>query len=231
MKQLKILALGLLVSTAFISCDILSIHPLANRDELIFDEAIVGNWFEDIDDLTKEGMQTHAEHFDNKDSAYSILSQPAKYVFEKHNLGSYSYYDIYKTTREIRDGEIIEVTSAYELKLTEIDGVKWASIRIGDNSDFSNSRRIGAHTFLVRANGFAKVNINENSIELRFLSYEWFKAVISKNRMKIDYELVGSDASPQIVLTANTEQLRNLMARIDDVDEAFEDEAVILNRK
>ncbi|MFY0675341.1 MAG: hypothetical protein JXQ87_18235 [Bacteroidia bacterium] len=230
MNRLKVFALFLLTITVFVGCDILSLHPLADGQDIIDKDEILGLWYEDIAEDRLENAKTISLAYDNPDSIYKLLIQPAKYEFVVRNSGDYTTYGLIKTAHDVIDGHVKNTTCDYELELTRINDKIWGSFRIGDGDEVRSSQVLGMHTFLVKANGFARVNISDKEFEIRFISYDWFKDMLNKNRMRIDHEKLGSGDSQQIVLTANTDQLRKLMSRIDSIDEAFEEETVVLTR-
>ncbi len=230
MKQLRVLVLTILASLVLVGCDILSLHPLAKGDDIITNNKILGVWHEEFPEDRKGNARKISETYENSDSIYKLLTKPAKYEFVVRNTGDFTTYGIIKTAHDVFNGEVINSTYDYELELTRIDGKTWGSFRIGDGEEVKSSQIIGMHTFLIKANGFARIEISDEKLTIKFIEYNWFKDVLQKNRMKIDHEIIGSGDSPQIVLTANTDQLRKLMSRIDEVDEAFEEDAVILNR-
>jgi len=226
MKTLKHAFALLVVIMAVSSCDVLSLHPIGTPDELIMDESLFGDWYEDNSQDMLDDMRGATENFTNPDSAFLKLSQKPRYSFRQID----HRYEILKECPELLDDDIKMGTYTYEMHLTKIDGEYWASFSPGDDNRSMRSGNIAMHTFGIKGHGMAKLKISNDEIEINFLNYNWFKDMLEKNRMRIDHQLVGGGSSPQIVLTANTAQLRAMMKRITNEPKAFEEEALIIHR-
>lgn len=208
------------------SCDILSLHPLAESDDIIMDEDLLGTWNEELLPDMIEEAKKRALKSSNADSLFTIITEPPTYVFTSHH----PIYGIEKTSIDEIDGVWRKTEFNFQMRLTKIGDHFWACFTQGENNRETRSAYIGMHDFKVRANGIAKIDFEGGKMEMRFLKYKWFKNTITKNRMRIDHELVGSSDNPQIILTANTEQLRSLMRKLHEVEDAFED-PIILNKE
>ena len=206
-------------------CDILSLHPLAEGDDIVMDESLLGNWTEELLPDMIEEAKKHAAKSSNPDSLLKVITEPSSYVFTSHH----PIYGIEKTSIDEFDEVWKKSTFYFQMRLTKIGDHFWACFTEGKNNRETRSSYIGMHDFKVRANGIAKIELEDGKMQMRFLKYKWFKNTITKNRMRIDHELVGSSDNPQIILTADTDQLRALMKKVHDVDDAFED-AITLHK-
>lgn len=246
MKRLPA-ALTLLACFALLhSCEILALHPLAEGEDVIVNEKHFGKWeevlypgmVEDVIKMYGDSAVNTLEDLQNLSRTQSIakmgkdslsshiekLSIPPLYEFEERR----GHYGITKTSYEEMNGAWGFTTARFEMVLTQIDGNYWASFTQDADNLPPRSSTLAMRSFLIQGNGMARITFEGNEMHIRFLKYDWFREVLKKNRLRIEHELVGQGDNTTIILTANTRQLRALMAKVANEPEAFEDEYLTL---
>lgn len=208
------------------SCDILALHPLAEGDDVLFDKAHLGIWKEQTDPEEFASFEKEALNQGITPEQIAHLKTAPTYEFIENG----GHYSLIKTSYE-NVNDVWAFTSArFEMVLTQIDGNYWASFTQDADQLPPRSSTIALRSFLIQGNGMARVDFDGADMNIRFLKYNWFKTALKKNRMRIDYELVGTGDNPAIILTATTPQLRGLMAKIADEEDAFEEEYITLTK-
>jgi hypothetical protein len=77
---------------------------------------------------------------------------------------------------------------------------------------------------LVPMHSFAKVNVNEDGIDMWFIDMEWAEENLENHRIRIDHETrKKNDDTEFILLTASTKELQKFVAKYARFGEAFDD--------
>ncbi len=123
------------------------------------------------------------------------------------------------TVKEEEGGE--EASGVFEAHLVRLGGFWFLDFypeppQVGD--DFYKFHLMRAHTF-------ARISIENDAVRLRFLRSEWLKKRMEDKSVEIDHQEVDDD----ILLTASTTELQNLLFRYASDDKAF-GEALELHR-
>jgi hypothetical protein len=168
-----------------------SIHPLYTEKDLVLDDRLVGKWWEgkDADD------RWNFTKLPDKEKGYLLeLTQKdgKQFVFEAHlvKLGEEYYLDF------------LPHSSSQELSSQ--------SVKSYFPEDFYTIHFIPAHTF-------AKVLINNNSVEIRLFDSEWIDKLIREGKIRIKHESVGELQ----ILTASTAELQKFILKYGQDESAF----------
>jgi hypothetical protein len=180
---------------------VMSLHPLYNENDVIFDEKLLGTWVGDSNEtmeftLSEKGEKTYQLIFASidKDS-----KRPIKGMFDVRlvKIENKLFLDVFP--KESPCG-----------KLEKPNEVKW----------FYNA------FLLVPMHSFVKVDSIEPQLKLRFTDDESMKKFLEKDPNAIKHEMTDGKA----VLTADAKTLQKFVLKYADSNDVFSEESV-LSRK
>ena len=193
-----------MLALAIGSCvPVLSLHPLYNEADTIFEPKLVGSWVDDGNGITMDFSRPEGEgkryHF-----AYSqmneYLKRPMKGVFIARlvKLGNRLFLDFFP--EEFPNGDI-----------EEPNNYKW----------YANA------FFLVPGHTFAVVDSIEPQLKIRITNSDEMEDFLKKEPNAIRYENV----SGHIILTTNTAELQNFVVKYADNRDVFCSELTLKRRR
>lgn len=181
---------------------VLSLHPLYNEPDTIYDQKLIGNWVDEANGITMffsrpegEGKKYHLAYTQiNEDT-----KKPMKGIFVARmvKLGDKLFLDVFP--EELPNGQI-----------DDPNNYKW----------YVNA------FFLVPGHTFAAVDTIEPQLKLRITNIDKMKEFLEKNPAAVKHENV----SDTVVLTANTAELQKFVVKYADNKEVFGKE-MTLKRK
>ena len=209
MQKVKILAIvivGLLVS----GCYTLSINPLYNKDNVVFEESQVGIWG------NPENSEETWIFKKSDDNAYRLVVKD-KGVTQSFQIKKEGVAGTFKKTG---DGSfILNVTEdpvedgIFEVHLLRLDGQLFMDIypeKPKSVNDIYSSHIIQAHSFF-------KLILDGDKLSLASLNNDWLKKNLKAEKINIKH--VNRDG--MIILTASTKELQKFVVKY--ADKAFED--------
>jgi len=182
-------------------CFIKALHPFYHRDDLIFDDAFLGSWYDQDSDRWEIIQHKGSKGFMKGDTLYqSYLVKLTEgefqdeFIVHMFNLNTDTYLDFYP--------------------LLENNNSPWhAEDR---NSDLFNYHILPTHTLA----GFYKKN--DSLIYVKWFNEEWLKMLFEQRRIKISHEIIERDKNDKTyVLTANTDELRKFVLKYGNDPKAF----------
>ena len=200
MKTKMILSIAVLAILAG-SC-IPSLYPLCNKDDIIFDDRIVGVWDGGIENLgiwTIEKLEHHPG-FNLWDPNWTEVDEDT----DPDNI-------VYKLTVRQRV-EADTVKAEFVLQLLELGDYMYVNFHPQDY-DLD-------HGFLawhmIEANTFMRINIKEDKFEIRAFDPGFLEDLIKENKIRIDHISYGG-----ILLTAPTKDLQKFVLKYSDEEGAL----------
>jgi hypothetical protein len=193
-KVLFYLLLGILGSCV----PVMSLHPLYNENDVIFDEKLLGLWVSD----SNESMEfTRAE---KEEKTYQLILTS----IDKNSK---------REVRGIFDVRLVKIENKLFLdvfpnqfpcgKLEEPNEVKW----------FYNA------FFLAPMHSFVKVDSIEPQLKLRLTDNDTIKKFLVKDPNAIKHEMVEDNP----VLTADTKTLQKFVLKYADSNDVFSEELIL----
>ena len=207
---LSIIAIPVLLG----SCLVNSLHPFYNKEDVYFDENILGTW------LDQDSAKWYIEKMY---VSYGEGSQKKEY---KTNGYTVRYNPRYKMNKN-REEPYTEIFTDFDVFLFKINNQLYADFTptmfptfetMGNN--FSKLHNIRTHTL-------AKVIKNDNSFELIWFNGLWLAELIDNNRIKISHEFIPFSEpysqyyKGQYVLTAKTSELQSFIKKYGNDPNAF----------
>jgi hypothetical protein len=192
--RLSIIVAGIMM--IFLAGCIASIHPLYTSKDVVFEESLVGEWFE--------------------------KNNSNRWVFESSGDSAYilTYYE-----NGVFGGDSISTLSKFETILLKLKNQYFLDLYPGDNDHIPLSSLLSTTLFPVHT--FAKLTFTDGEFVVSFFSNEWLQQSISENKLKIAHERANS----QIILTASTTDLQEMVIKNADNTEAFIEPKTLVRSK
>lgn len=194
----KNLLLVLAVALFFSRCVIWSFYPLYSEKDLFENEILTGNWSGDDGNLNWS-----FEH--PKKNSQSVETDKTKYVLSYTDCDSaYTTYDVH----------ILKLEGNYFLDfyLTEIT--------TPDGKVANENKNIAFWTFhIFPVHTFAKLTIENDTLQIDWFDGEWLKDQIKEKKIKIKHEMNDDN----LLLTAKTADLQKLVVKYANTEAAFKD--------
>ena len=203
MKSKSILSI-LTISVLLSSCLVNSLHPFYEEEDIYYDESLLGKW-------------------EANDSTVWTVRQIYLAVGEGEEKKEY-YKNGYVIGYTDENGNPI----AFDVYLFKINNQTYADFypSLYPTRDFENIPDLyGMHS--IRTHVLAKVELNDDQIELTWFNGEWLAELIENNRIKISHEFisfpdpVSQRFKGQYVLTASTSELKKFIKLYGDDENAF----------
>ena len=193
MNKLIVIALASLIFL-FSSCLIPSIHPLYTADVLVQKPEIEGTWI----NAEEQGQEWHFA----EDGDHYYLTQGEGHIafFETHLLQ-------------------LENNLFLDLKPVDIDQT-WD--RTMFDYQFEGDKKEGELnelliSLLLPIHTFAKVDILEDEIQIRFFDPEWLEELFKKRKIRINHEKIED----MYLITASSKELQKFISKYADLEEAY----------
>ena len=204
MKAIKKLLIPASIFLSFIyGCTVLSFYPLYTEDVLIRNDKIIGKWeqIEDQDDtlVWEIVFRSQKEKEPNAHSDNDSKEEPNEFA--------YSLFLYYPDKPEIK--------SEFQLHLVELDGISYIDFfpeQWQSADPFLDFHLIGVHTY-------AKVDIENDSIVVKWFDSDWFENRLKENKIRIKHEA----NSANILLTAKPKELQKFVSKYATDKAAFDD--------
>jgi len=204
MKKIQIVSFIFLL-LFFSGCLVRSIHPFFTDEDIVFDEAILGQWY-DEDSLSWQisryehigGFLDNSAESDDSYRLEFIDDEGRKNIFNAHlfRLGDSLYFDF--------------------CPLFE-DGL--------EDSFYSYH--------LVPSHSLARLSfLSDKKMIIKWFHEEWLRELLSEDRVKIKHEVFSRNPLLQTesyLLTASTEDLQKFILKYADHPEAFDADGKPLN--
>lgn len=141
----------------------------------------------------------------------------AEWIFTREDKGTYQLEIIQNHSSGTMEVHAVKLGGEYFLDFS-VNGLD-----SDDIPDFIEWHLVPMHSF-------AKVNVNNDRLELNFIDMEWAEQNLENHRIRIDYETRRNNNDTEfILLTASTVDLQKFVTKYAQYDEAF-DEPDILRR-
>ena len=186
------------VALFFSGCVVFSFYPLYTEKDLFSNTLLLGKW------LDEEGSEWNFKY------AYKGKKVP-------ENVDSTSYI----LTQKYKDEELQD-SSKFSVHV----------IRLGANyfldfymEDYMNDDLLLKNFHIIPVHTFAKLTVEENSLEIHWFDQAWLEELLKKNRIRIHHENNGDF----ILLTAKPAELQKFVLKYADDEQAFKNglEAVL----
>ncbi len=194
MRRLAALGCALLALIICLGCWVNSLHSIYNQGDLMYDKALVGTWEK------AEGSQ---ERWKLEISQGPVMDGPT--------------YDMVFSSEKCKD----------DTKPCEPEGkpLHWQGrlARIGDNLFLEVTTREDSpdELHLVAAHSFYKINLQPSVFRATFMDDEWLRNRLTDKKISIAHYATGGGLAGDIVLTAETEDVRKLLLQYGSDSEAF----------
>ena len=174
---------------------VMSLHPLYNEKDVVFDEKLLGLWVGDSNEITMEFTLPEKE-----EKTYQLIyaihdkdpNEDAKGLFAAHLV-------------KIENKLFLDVISPSPYgKLDEKNKPEWF---------LSSILFLPVHTFI-------RVDSIEPQLKLRLTDNDSIKKLLEKDPNAIKHEMIDGDA----VLTADTKTLQKFVLKYADSEEVFSNE-------
>jgi len=186
------------IALFFSGCVVYSFYPLYTEKDLFPNDLLTGEW------VDEDGAECTFKHpyIGNKDLGI---------------IDSTSYVMMLKED----DHE-----SEFTVHLIELGGHYFLDFYL---EDFGEDDEFYLSTFhIIPVHTFAKVNIDENELHIKWFNQEWMGELIKQNKIRIHHE----ENDDFILLTAQPKELQKFVTKYVNSEEAFEDGLeLILKRK
>jgi hypothetical protein len=198
----KALSLALIIAI----CCIPSLHPLYTKKDLILNNTIEGTWIS------------------NESEKDQSIWEIEKYDGCGHCPGP---QELYPTNI---DGKLYSLTN---IQFSDTVVFELYILKLGDyfyfdlypHDDYESDNELGnMHLFPVHT--FAKVDIKNNTINIKQFDLEFLEELIRQNKIKISHEKSGRN----IILTAPTEELQKFVIKYADDENAFNDPIILIRK-
>jgi hypothetical protein len=198
MKTRKLFFIGF-VALFFSGCVVYSFYPLYTEKDLFPNTLLLGEW------LDEDGTEWKFEY------AYKGKKVP-------ENMDSTSYI----LTQKYKDEELQDSSkfSVHVIKLGESYFLDFYM------EDYMNDDLLLKNFHIIPVHTFAKLTVEENSLEIHWFDQAWLEDLLKKNRIRIHHENNGDF----ILLTAKPAELQKFVLKYADDEAAFKDglEAVLI---
>jgi hypothetical protein len=192
----------LMITLFFSGCVVYSFYPLYEEDDLFENDLLTGEW---IDDEESEWSFTHPV----------VGKKGNKIPNKKSYLLNLKTKDDGKVRESVFNVHVIKIADQYFLDFYLEDYVN------DDEIELSSFHIIPVHTF-------AKLTIQEDTLQINWFDQEWLKELIEENKIRIHHENNGDF----ILLTAKPKELQKFVSKYVNSEEAFKDglEAVLIQK-
>jgi hypothetical protein len=193
MKALKMVVL-LAALLAGLSC-VQSLHPLFEDEDLVFEPGLVGAW-------RGEDSESTWIFEKEKSNEYELTVEQAE--FENDSAAG--------TMPDKVPGE----TARFQARLGKLGGRLFLDLfpeskgnpRV--RNDLFNLMQLPVHTFW-------RLTLEKDSLRLDVMSIDWLERMLKEGKVSI----AAVETEDRLVLTATTEELKKLVARYSEDDDAF----------
>ncbi len=193
------------------SCAVISFYPLYTEDVLKRDDRIIGKW----STIEEQGM-----HPSDVDTLIWEISFSDKKWVKKHNApydrGSHQVDNRYAYSLFVYYKSSPEDKVEFQLHLVDLEGKTYIDF-YPEEWNVDNTilafHLMGVHTF-------AKVDINDEYINIDWFDSDWFEQKMKENKIRIKHE----KNSGNILLTAQPKDLQKFVIKYSDDENAFDDD-------
>jgi hypothetical protein len=205
MKTKKKIVCALFTLLVVVSSCIPSLHPLYTKKDLVLNNTIEGTWISNESD--KDQSIWEIEKYDCGECNGPQELYPKNIDGKLYSLTNIQFND----------------TVVFELYILKLGDYFYFDFYPHDDYESDNELE-NMHLFPVHT--FAKVDIENNTINIKQFDLEFLEELIRQNKIKISHEKSGRN----IILTAPTEELQKFVEKYADDENAFND-PIILKRK
>ncbi len=196
MKSLSKISVYLLVLILLNGCIIISFYPIYFTSDLFENDLLTGKWYESDDDFTWNFIHPTRKQ---KDSTFIDT--------KGYELKLYNEND--STDGSVLDVNILNIDGNYYLDFF----IKEYGPGIVERDQF-----IIADLHMLPVHSFARIEFNEDSVNIRWFSYDWLEENLKEKKVKIRHENNGN----HILLTASTAKLQKFARKYGNVEDAYD---------
>jgi len=191
---------------------VLSLHPLYNEKDVVFDEKLLGSW---VEDPNSPETTCEFKRADTNDNAYRLI-----FSDKEGRKGLFVAYLV-----KLKDKLFLDVCSAtWEQQLEQQDP---------NNVNFLVYNYYNAF-FLIPAHTFIKINSVEPQLKMQVTDDEKMKEFLKADPDAVKHEFLEEGLGPghglRSILTASTKELQAFILKYADNPRVFTD-AIVLGRK
>ncbi len=205
----------------FVQSCIPSLHPLWTEDTLVFEEKLLGEWFQE--DSDGKFIWNFSGGFDEKknrpedyDLIYTENKSEARFDIHLVKLGDHLFFDIYPDDLDYLKFE--DKTLAVPL------GIQGFGSGRSDEPDIHLNSLYFQHMLPVHT--FAKVEFGAGEVKIFQIDMEWLGDLFEQRKVRIKHEKTSDGG---VVLTAPTEDLQKFFEKYAEDPKAFM-EPIVLKR-
>lgn len=203
----KIFILVLALLSLISSCTVLSFYPLYTDDVLRRDGRLLGTWYTLDEELSKNEQDTLIWEVKLEDKRWEATNLD-------RDQGSSMTKNNYAYTLSLYDKSSPDKKSEFQLHLVELDNQTYFDFfpEAGEIKDpILSFHLMGVHTF-------AKVDIDEASIQINWFDANWFEEKLSENKIRIKHEKNNAN----VLLTAQPQDLQKFVVKYANDEHAFD---------
>ena len=193
MKTRNLLVAATLVFL-FSGCVVWSFYPLYTEKDLFENEILTGTWTDG------DGL---------------------KWKFVHPEKGNPKTID--KKTYNLHLTDFDKKETTYQVNIIQLDGIYFLDFYITDiagaNSTDENAKLNYWNLHVIPAHTFAKLTVDNDTLQLNWYDGEWLKKQIENKKIEIKSEYNGET----LLLTAKTSDLQKLVVEYANTEEAFKD--------
>lgn len=207
MKKYLIVCIASAVLLIFPAC-IPSIYSLYTPDTLVFEQALLGLWGQNLSEQEKKlwifkKYATNMYHLTHIDGNGRVGGFEVGMV----RLGGDLYLDFYPG---VEDKEISQSLKTFNLLQNEQKPC--------DLNDMMVTHLYPMHTF-------AKIELSDNKLTINMLGSDWLQTMFAERKIRIKHEQAGKD---DFVLTASSEELQKFLTKYGNEGRAYLDPIVLM---
>lgn len=190
--KLRILTPLAIIAIILSGCFVFSFYPLYTEEDLFPNDLLLGEFYDSDSALW---------HFEHK-----IIGKE-----EDHKVDSTCYI------LTIKEEDKEEVKASFQVKIIKLSDNYFLDFYLeeyeyshGDDPNLFDLHLIPVHTF-------ARVSIDQDSIQIRWFDPQWLEGLIKENKIRIHHENNGE----HILLTAKPKELQKFVIKYVNSEEAF----------
>ncbi len=191
---------------------VLSLYPLYNEKDVVFDEKLLGNWSTEPNKYIHTDINMKFSRKEGEDKVYQLI-----YAFATHSAGDYNSIEY---LRGIFDTRLVKIANRLFLDVSNEETFVDVEDLLKQKWPVNSGLLISAHTFAI-------VDSLEPQLKIRTIEGCGLASLLNNEPNAIKHE---SNSSNGIILTAGTVDLQKFVIKYADNKEIFCEE-MIFNRQ
>jgi hypothetical protein len=228
LAAIVVVLVGLLTACGPVS----SLNPLFTSQDVVFDPGLLGDWTQDgPDNFTLRFEKDGSNGYRVIDTEFDGDGSPKQTEYRAHlvDLNGHRFLDVLPA-------QVAAQSASYQMSLASTEQVPRDSrqagsakgsqlLRLGDGfyaevTPGPSATASAANLNLRQAHWIFKVQSDGGTLSLASLDEDWLQKAIDQGQVSVA-SAVTSDASQDLVLTADTQELQRFVIEHADDDETF----------